>query len=132
MAKRPDSLLFWRPGLWQLAFWFGALLVGYGSLVPGDTLPPIASNDKLLHLLGHGGVAFCAALAYPKRWPLLLLLLPLYGAALEWLQRWVPNRAFDWQDMVANVAGVLLAFALVWAWRRHRQRMRESVHADSQ
>lgn len=117
MDKHMRMLWFWR-----LAFVISMVVVGYGSLVPGDTLPPIASNDKLLHLLGHGGIAFCAALAFPTRWRVLLVLLPLYGAGLEVLQRWVPNRSFDWQDMVANVSGVLLAFALVWVWRRYRRR----------
>lgn len=118
MANGPQRfLLFWR-----LAFWFSALVVGYGSLLPGDSLPPLASSDKLLHLVGHGGIAFCAALAYPSRWRWLLLLLPLYGAGLEVLQQWVPNRAFDWQDMVANVAGVVLAFAVVALWQRMGRR----------
>ena len=100
---------------------FCVVAVGYGSLVPGDSLPPIASNDKLLHLLGHGGIAFCAALAFPKHRPSLLLILPLYGAGLELLQQWVPNRSFDWQDMLANVSGVVLAFVLVWTWQQFRQ-----------
>jgi VanZ family protein len=117
MAAHGSALWFWR-----LAFALSLFAVGYGSLVPGDTLPPIASNDKLLHLLGHGGIAFCAALAFPRRWGLLLMLLPIYGAGLEVLQTWVPNRSFDWHDMVANVSGVLLAFALVWLWRRYQQR----------
>ena len=117
MDKHMRTLWFWR-----LAFVISAIAVGYGSLVPGDTLPPIASNDKLLHLLGHGGIAFCAAMAFPTRWRVLLVLLPLYGAGLEVLQRWVPNRSFDWQDMVANVGGVLLAFALVWVWLRYCRR----------
>lgn len=107
---------------WRWAFVVCAIVVGYGSLVPGESLPPIASNDKLLHLLGHGGIAFCGALAFPNRWRWLLLLLPLYGAGLEVLQRWVPNRSFDWQDMLANVSGVLLAFSLVWVWLRYRRR----------
>lgn len=106
---------------WRSAFWLSAACVAYGSLVPGDTLPPLASSDKLLHLLGHGGVAFCGALAYPRHWRYLYGLLPLFGAGLEVLQCWVPNRSFDWLDMVANVAGVVLAFLLVGTWRRYRK-----------
>ncbi len=114
--------------IWRLAFWASAVFVAYGSLVPGETLPPIASNDKLLHLLGHGGVAFCGAFAYAGHWRYLLLALPVFGAGLEVLQQWVPNRGFDWLDMVANVSGIALAFVLALTWRRFAGTPSSSAH----
>ena len=41
-------------------------------------------------------------MAFPTRWRVLLVLLPLYGAGLEVLQRWVPNRIFAFLAVVAS------------------------------
>ncbi|NQD38438.1 VanZ family protein [Permianibacter sp. IMCC34836] len=105
----------WSNTLQKTLFWLACATVAIGSLTPGDSLPPIGSNDKLLHLLGHGGLAFLGGFAYARRVWLLVPALAAFGALLEVLQLMVPNRSFDWLDMVANVSGVLLATALVQA-----------------
>lgn len=112
----------------KILFWLACLTVAIGSLTPGDSLPPIGSNDKLLHLLGHGGLAFIGGFAYSGRVWLLVPALAGFGALLEVLQQLVPNRTFDWLDMVANVSGVLLATVLVLVVRWVSARRQQLVH----
>ncbi len=51
------------------------------------------------------------------RWPWVLGLCA-FGTALEVTQIWIPTRVFDWRDIVATVAGVLLAWPFAWFVRR--------------
>lgn len=44
----------------------------------------------------------------------------LFGTAIEVAQIWIPSRTFDWRDIVASIAGVLLAWPFVWLWRKWR------------
>jgi VanZ family protein len=46
------------------------------------------------------------------------LFVAVYGAFLEFVQLWVPDRTFNWWDMAFNVVGVVLAFVLWYLWRR--------------
>jgi len=114
-------LLRLTPKLLKFGFWTAVLVVAIGSLTPGDALPPIGSHDKLLHLLGHGGLAVHGGFAYATMRLRLVTGLVLFGAVLEVLQQWVPNRSFDWLDMVANVSGVLIAMMVVAAIERFRR-----------
>jgi hypothetical protein len=42
----------------------------------------------------------------------------VFAAAVEFGQRWVPGRVFDWWDIVASIAGILAAWPLAWLVRR--------------
>jgi hypothetical protein len=42
----------------------------------------------------------------------------VFGTAIEVAQLWIPGRTFDWKDIVASIAGVLLAWPFAWAVRR--------------
>lgn len=50
-------------------------------------------------------------------WLLLGLVLAVGG---EGIQYFIPYRAFNINDMVANVMGVLVGFVLAWVWKRVR------------
>ena len=43
-----------------------------------------------------------------------------FGTAVEVAQIWIPSRAFDWRDIVASIAGILLAWPLAWLLHRRR------------
>jgi glycopeptide antibiotics resistance protein len=45
-------------------------------------------------------------------------LLCAFGTALEVSQIWIRGRVFDWRDIVASIAGILLAWPVVWMLRR--------------
>lgn len=47
-----------------------------------------------------------------------VLVLCFFGTAIEVAQLWIPGRTFDWKDIVATIAGVLLAWPVAWGARR--------------
>ena len=42
----------------------------------------------------------------------------LFATTVEVAQIWVRGRVFDWRDIVASIAGILLAWPIAWAFRR--------------
>ena len=54
-------------------------------------------------LLGRGGWTVAALCAF--------------ATAVEVAQRWIPGRVFDWWDILASIAGVLIAWLLAWLLR---------------
>ena len=91
-----------------------ALLL-YGLFRPEQPPALFNNSDKLWHLLGFGAVSLAARLAFIRTpawlvWGILALFAPLS----EWLQHWLqPTRQFSWNDVYANLAGVVLA-AIGW------------------
>src|SRR5687768_8160838 len=41
-----------------------------------------------------------------------------FATLVELAQLWVRGRVFDWHDIVASIAGILLAWPIGWALRR--------------
>lgn len=50
--------------------------------------------------------------------PVHVLAICAFGTAIEAAQIWIPGRTFDWRDIVATIAGVLLAWPVAWTARR--------------
>jgi VanZ family protein len=50
------------------------------------------------------------------RWPVVGL--GAFAIAIEVAQIWIPTRIFDWKDIVAGLAGIVLAWAAVWGAQR--------------
>ena len=44
----------------------------------------------------------------------------LFATAVEVAQLWIRGRVFDWQDIVASIVGVLLAWPIAWVFRTRR------------
>jgi VanZ family protein len=94
----------------------GAVLLVFGllsALSPVQSLVPVSMNDKVLHALGFmffmlwfGGVfqLRCA--------PFLVGGLAFYGILIEVLQSFTPTRQAEFLDLVADLAGILLGWAL--------------------
>ncbi|MGI6657306.1 MAG: VanZ family protein [Desulfobulbus sp.] len=118
-----------RPGLWRAV----PLVVVMGTLFflshqPGTSLPQELNRfDKLLHLLAYAvlGLSFLFALAPPWRrqhpwaaggWTIFFCL--AYGVSDEFHQMFVPGRCAGVDDLVADVAGGLVAVCL---WRLGRR-----------
>ena len=106
----------------SLTAFLWALLIFVLCATPGDYIP---SNDWLELLsvdkLVHASIFFCLTLlcfiaiiksAKPDTYLYVFCLLCiLYGASLELMQAYCfRNRSADWQDMVANGLGCVLAF----------------------
>lgn len=101
------------------ALFFAALaVVVVGTMTPG---PPIPTNvsDKLLHFIGYFGLGLLGGTGWPERRMALFLWMPLFGMALEVIQGvFVPWRAFEWLDGLANAVGAVVGIAASFLARR--------------
>lgn len=96
-----------------------AFLMTLISLMPGNVSEPwLPHIDKLLHL---GAYAAFAVLCAPIWWRsqniqrtalITLMLLCLFGGAMELAQILVPNREASWLDMLANSLGLILGWGV--------------------
>jgi glycopeptide antibiotics resistance protein len=92
------------------------------NLVPLHTvaiyLDRIGSPFWTMQIVGNLGLLLPVGLLGPvvlpplRRWWLVLLLAIAISAAIEVAQLWVPYRSSDIDDVVMNVTGALLGFAL--------------------
>lgn len=105
---------------WRLAFGLCVLAVLVLALMPTNVPMPSTGWDKSNHLLAFSVMALLGRRAYPGRTMALLAGLLAYGALIEVLQSFTPNRSADWQDLVADAVGL----ALGWGAGRLAQAMR--------
>ena len=100
----------WLRRFWSGIGWFGVALLIYLSLAPKPPTIDMAFGDKIGHLLAYGTLMFWWAQHFGttrKRFELAAALIAL-GIAIEFVQGWTGWRAFEYADMVADAAGVLL------------------------
>jgi VanZ family protein len=69
--------------------------------------------DKIEHAAAFAWLAACAHLAYRNRERLNVVVLSIYGMAIECVQWWLPWREFSLLDWVADVAGIMLWLVLL-------------------
>jgi VanZ family protein len=84
-------------------------------LVPGQELPTAFEfNDKLSHIVGHGGLALWFAGLVPRRsWWKIFVALLAFGICIEFAQYFMHfGREADARDVVANSCGALLGLGL--------------------
>ena len=90
--------------------------VMYLSLMPHPPEPMHFLNaDKLEHALAYSFLMLWFCQVYQQRAPRILVagLLVALGVGIEYLQRMTAYRVFDYADMLANGAGVLLSFIFI-------------------
>lgn len=110
LAKGLAAARFWRWVLLALV-----VVVAWLALQP---LPPATMNlgwDKLNHGAAFAALAFSAWLGHARskrRRAWVLVALGVYGALIEVLQSWVPQRQADWLDLLADVVGLALGTAI--------------------
>jgi len=83
-------------------------------LVPPN---PHGGGTQVLHVLGYAGLTVLGLLGWPRRPRETILAIILLGMVLECLQGFHPARAFEWQDMGANLVGIASATAAFWIAR---------------
>ena len=102
----------------------GALLAGlvfFMSLSVDFATPSyVPYLDKLIHFIGYGLVAFCITLLFfgKKIYTALFCGVGLLAVSTELLQMFAPGRTASWQDLLANVVGIIAGtiMALVLRW----------------
>jgi VanZ family protein len=98
-----------------LGLWIGLVVaISVASLLPHFGPPSAFNLDKILHTLGYAGAAglpFLAFLAGRRVYGAALCMAPL-GLILEGLQHFVPSRASELGDAIANVSGVAIGILL--------------------
>jgi VanZ family protein len=94
---------------------FSTLLILVAVLLPGSQVPDVgfAGIDKLAHIALFALWAVCVRLDFTPgfRWQLWLAGGLLFSFLSEVLQIMVEARTFDWMDMVADAAGLLLGIS---------------------
>ncbi|MBB3141406.1 VanZ family protein [Halomonas organivorans] len=116
----PGRLRRWhdRRRLWAVLAAVAALLVAWGSLMPGDELPDALPWDKANHFLGYAAIAGLCGLA-GLRLPLAFAAAALFGVAIEFAQIAVPGRfGGDPADILANTLGAGCAVLALHGLRR--------------
>ena len=91
-------------------FWLCFVALNALALSPAPYLPPALFDwwDKAQHAIGFGTLTVLAVLAYPDVSKLRMgLMLVALGVLIEVLQHVGGYRFGDWQDAVADGAGVL-------------------------
>jgi VanZ family protein len=122
------------PWLRYRAYWRWLLVLAYAGTIfflssrPGNTLPDFRVSDKLLHAVLFGGLAIlvCRALraqvsARSRAFIAIVALLVTvcYGISDEVHQLFVPRRAAELADVMADSLGALLA---AWGWLQVERR----------
>ena len=91
--------------------WLLVLIATVVCLVPGHEIPKAFEfNDKLSHIIGHGGLAAYFTGLMPRRaWWKIFLYLLLFGVVIELAQyNMHVGREGDPRDVLANSAGALV------------------------
>jgi VanZ family protein len=109
------------PRLWSALGWLLVIGVVIGSLLPGQSIRLVTIDDKLLHAGTYMVLMlWFSGLYRPGLYVAIAAALCALGVALDLLQGLTRTRSFDWYDVAANLAGVLvgcaLAFAVVGGW----------------
>ena len=101
--------------LWLVIGYAMVLFVIYSSLVSSPPSIGVELHDKIMHTVGYFGLMgwFIQIYHTKKSQTILAVLFILMGISLEFLQDLGGVRFFEFNDMLANTAGVLLAWALV-------------------
>jgi VanZ family protein len=101
--------------LFRVVFWLCFAGLTVLALSPAPYLPPLDIFnwwDKAQHAIGYGTLTASSLVAYPKFGKLrLAALLCLHGCVIEVLQYLSGYRYGDWQDAMADVAGVMIGLA---------------------
>lgn len=126
-------ILLWAPVVvYMAAIFYGASM----SQVPG----PVGNwfSDTFLHIGGYSGLALLTIRALARgRWTGVTMatlvgacaISLLHGAAVEWMQMYVPTRMAEWRDLGNDAVGTLAALVAVWAWGIMKAASRAKLHS---
>ncbi len=104
----------------QTLFFLALIVVVIATVIPAPAMQvAITWNDKILHFIAYLGLGLLGGTGWPERRRSLLILMPLFGLALEFIQGGlIPGRSFDWFDAVANAVGAYFGVMISLVARR--------------
>jgi VanZ family protein len=124
-----DSAASWFRRAWIVIGWVGISAVIVLSLIPSPPqLLPVEQGDKVEHMLAFGSLMFWFAQVYAQRGRRLTTagLLAALGIAIEFAQGDTGYRTFEYADMGADCAGIIVGWLLapprlpnLYAWSEH-------------
>ncbi|OOG25709.1 VanZ family protein [Thioalkalivibrio denitrificans] len=103
-----------------IAFWGFAALIIAGSLMPAANIPETGLSDKAGHVIAYAILTVLGLYAHPRYTITVAGGVFVLGVALEGLQHLTPTRTFEWLDIVANGAGVVLGLVIAAVSRGFR------------
>ena len=110
--------------VWRILYAAASLAIAWTSLLPPDDLPSgLGLSDKVLHLLGYGGLGVLAVLS-GLRWPWAITAVVGFGLVMEAAQGLLGYRSFEWAylgaDALGAVAGAVITSRVLTEVRRSR------------
>ncbi|MEM7229432.1 MAG: VanZ family protein [Planctomycetota bacterium] len=134
----PDPVRAWHAAVrrpWRIVFVIAALIVTTTTHWPQLTLPPTGPSDKTTHLVAFGTLTFLFWRTGWIRARWLVVLIMLAWSALDEVTQGIPalGRHVSSLDLLANVLGVLIVGAWLWALKpvgraMNMLRLRRSAH----
>ena len=106
---------------YKLIFFGSVFILTLLSLYPGNLIgqtlygdqSTFSGSNNIYHFISYLFTSTFGFLAYyKKKFLSLLLFLLILSFFLEVLQLWIPNRSFEFLDLISNLSGVLLSFFL--------------------
>ncbi|PYE33866.1 VanZ like protein [Idiomarina fontislapidosi] len=76
--------------------------------------------DKWVHFTAFFLLSFTLHKAFDLSGKVAIALLLIYGCAIEVIQYYIPGRGSDVMDWLADAAGVVAYFSLLWIFRKRR------------
>ena len=121
-ANAQELIVFvrnWCRPLWGMLslLWLAVLGTLFALYVSPSCAPPTAhfngveiDLDKFFHFLAHAGTIALPLAIVPHRWLAMTMVgIAIFcGVAFECCQLFVPERTFDFADLTANFAGLLV------------------------
>ena len=103
--------------VYKIIFFLSLALIMYLSLVPASSIPNIAAlnfiTDKGIHFLIFLYLSYLGLLCNFKiSTNVLLVSIFSFGLSIEIIHFYHPYRYFEIFDLIANLCGILLAFAI--------------------
>jgi VanZ family protein len=85
-----------------------AFISWQATIQNGIEAPPVENGDKILHFLAFGTLALLVDYAFPaiRFGAAKIILLIIYGLAIELVQSYLPYRSASAVDMFADILGI--------------------------
>lgn len=102
------KMTFLTSKAFKILFVFACIAILAVSLLPGKNLPSDLIWDKAGHFIAYFGLAAICRFGSNKHpsWQLIIAVV-FFSLLIEIGQQFIPNRGFEWNDLLANGLGAV-------------------------